>query len=295
MQSTVNGVQLIVAYCSERIRVRRKRRCHEIPKSPVQKNAFSLHAKIDELKKIKVGAVSYLNTKPLLYGIRHSAKLMEQIEIAEDYPSKIADLLIEGAIDIGLVPVAIIPQLNEFHIITDYCIGSNGNVASVCLFSEVPIENVETVVLDYQSNTSVLLAKILLKKYWKIDPVLVNGGENYIDAIKGTTAGVVIGDRALIQRNLSPYVYDLASAWKAMTGLPFIFAAWIANKELPTEFIALFNEANAFGLKNIDAVVNENPFDKYDIKTYYTDNISYLLSEDTLKGLNLFLEMLKEL
>ncbi len=272
-----------------------KRRCHEIPQARFTKNPFSLHAKIDELKKIKVGAVSYLNTKPLLYGIRHSAELMEQIQLEEDYPSKIADLLIKGTIDAGLVPVAIIPKLNEFYIITDYCIGADGNVASVCLFSEVAIENVDTVLLDYQSNTSVALAKILLKKYWKIEPLLVDGGEDFIAFIKGKTAGVVIGDRALKQRRLSSYVYDLAGAWKAMTGLPFVFAAWIANKELPAEFVSLFNEANAFGLKNIDAVVNESPFQEYDIRKYYTDNISYALSEDKLKGLNLFLEMMKEL
>ena len=117
------------------------------------------------MKKIKVGAVSYLNTKPLLYGIRRSDELMQQIELIEEYPSKIADKLISGMIDIGLVPVSIIPKLDEAHIVTDFCIGANGDVASVCLFSEVPLIEIKTVLLDYQSCTSVALIKILLKEF----------------------------------------------------------------------------------------------------------------------------------
>ncbi|HRI21840.1 MAG TPA: menaquinone biosynthesis protein [Panacibacter sp.] len=244
------------------------------------------------MKKIKVGAVSYLNTKPLLYGIKRSPELLEKIELVEDYPSNIAAMLVNGTIDAGLVPVAIIPRLKEWHIITDYCIGTIGNVASVCLFSELPIEKIDTVLLDYQSNTSVALAKILLKKYWKIEPKLINGGKDFIEHIKGRTAGVVIGDRALAQRKVSPYIYDLAGAWKAMTGLPFVFAAWITNKVLPGEFVKLFNEGNAFGLKNMEAVVSENPFPEFDIRYYYANNISYNLTDDKMQGMNLFLEML---
>lgn len=249
-----------------------------------------MHAKIDELKKIKVGAVSYLNTKPLLYGIKQSAELMEQIELVEDYPSKIAAMLVEGTIDVGLVPVAIIPRLKEWHIVTDYCIGADGDVASVCLFSDVPIEKIERVLLDYQSKTSVNLVKILLRDYWEINPVLEDAKEDYITDIKGTTAGVVIGDRALAQRKVSPYIYDLASAWKSMTGLPFVFAAWIANKRLPEQFTNLFNEANGEGLNNIDKVIAANDNAVYDLDVYYRNNISYRLDGDKKKGMEKFLD-----
>ena len=251
-----------------------------------------MHAKIDELEKIKVGAVSYLNTKPLLYGIKQSAELMKQIELVEDYPSKIAAMLVEGTIDVGLVPVAIIPRLKEWHIVTDYCIGADGDVASVCLFSEVPIEKIEKVLLDYQSKTSVNLVKILLKDYWKINPVLEDAKEDYISAIKGTTAGVVIGDRALAQRKISPYIYDLAGAWKDMTGLPFVFAAWIANKKLPEQFTSLFNGANGEGLNNIDEVIEANENAVYDLDIYYRNNISYSLDVKKKKGMEKFLELL---
>ncbi len=92
---------------------------------------------------------------------------MQQVELIEEYPSKIAGMLVDGSIDVGLVPVAVIPKLNEWHIISDYCIGAETNVASVCLFSEVPVEEVETVLLDYQSRTSVNLCKVSLPRNQK--------------------------------------------------------------------------------------------------------------------------------
>ena len=215
------------------------------------------------------------------------------IELVEDYPAKIAGMLVDGTIDVGLAPVAVIPKLNEWHIVSDYCIGSSGEVASVCLFSEVPIDKIERVLLDYQSRTSVNLCKVLLKHYWKINPVIEEANENYISEIKGTTAGVVIGDRALNQRRVSPYIYDLAGSWKAMTGLPFVFATWISNKELPQTFIDLFNRANGLGLTHLDEVIAENPYPVYDLKTYYTTNISYVLNDQKQKGMNKFMEYLK--
>jgi chorismate dehydratase len=247
------------------------------------------------LKKIKVGAVSYLNTKPLLYGLKRSGELMNEIELIEEYPSKIAAMLINGTIDVGLVPVSIIPELRQWHIVTDVCVGAEGDVASVCLFSEVPLEKIERILLDYQSRTSVNLCKILLKHHWKMEVKLEDGKEDYQKEITGTTAGVIIGDRALEQRRISPYCYDLAGAWKAMTGLPFVFAAWIANKQLPEGFIKMFDEANKLGISNIKKVIEENAYAAYDLKTYYTRNISFNLTDDKRMGMEMFLKLLKEL
>ena len=251
-----------------------------------------MHANLIELSKIRIGAVSYLNTRPLLYGIKRSA-LFGEIILTEDYPAKVAAQLLNDEIDIGLVPVAIIPKMKEHYIVSDYCIGAEGEVASVSLFSEVPVNQVEKVLLDYQSRTSVNLAKILLKEYWKVAPELVNAEEDYISRISGRTAGVVIGDRALQQRNISAYNYDLASAWKKMTDLPFVFAAWIANKPIDKEFMNAFNQANAYGLGMIAEIVKENPYSHYDLYKYYTENISYELTADKKEGLHLFLSMLK--
>ena len=247
------------------------------------------------MKKIKVGAVSYLNTKPLLFGVERSAELMQQIELLKDYPSKIAKQLIDGDIDVGLVPVAIIPQLKEHYIVSDYCIGAEGNVASVCLFSDVEIDKVEKVLLDYQSRTSVNLFKVLLKNHWKKNIVLEDAQKDFSEDIKGTTAGVLIGDRALKQRKKSKFIYDLAGEWMTMTGLPFVFAAWIANKELPADFLELFNAKNAEGINNIGAVLQNVSCDFYNLRAYFTQNISYKISEEKLKGMRLFLELLKKL
>lgn len=234
-----------------------------------------------------------MNTKPLLYGMERSKALVEQMELVIDYPAKIAGMLIQGNLDVGLIPVAAIPQLQEGHIISDYCIGAEQAVASVCLFSEVPLHQIERVLLDYQSNTSINLCKVLLKHYWKMSPVLERAQEDFREHIKGTTAGVVIGDRALEQRLISPYVYDLAEAWQQYTGLPFVFAAWVANRELSPHFCKLFNEANGIGLIELDAVVAAQHYTTYDLYTYYTQNISYLLTPAKRQGLNRFLELLK--
>ncbi len=247
--------------------------------------------KINELNKtIKVGAVSYLNTKPLIYGFKHGHKV-PGMKLIEEYPSKVATMLLNDEIDIGLVPVAIIPKLKEYYIITDYCIGAEGPVASVCIFSDVHINNVEKVLLDYQSKTSVALAKILLKQYWRISPKLEDTVKDFRNHIKGTTAGIVIGDRAFEQRNQSTYIYDLAEAWIDMTSLPFVFAAWIANKKLPEDFVMLFNEGNKMGLENIDKVVAENLYHDYDLNTYFRKNISYQFTRKKMEGLEKFLEL----
>ena len=243
------------------------------------------------MKKIKVGAVSYKNTKPLLYGIKRSG-LMDKIELIEDYPAKIAALLLNDEIDIGLIPVAVIPKLKEAHIISDFCIAADEEVASVCLFSEVAIDKIEKVLLDYQSKTSINLCKILLKNYWKKDVIIEETTGEFRHLIKGTTAAVVIGDRAFEQRKISSFVYDLATAWKDFTGLPFVFAAWVANKKIEDDFLDAFNKANAYGLRHIDEIVAENPYDLYDLKKYYTKNISYILDSEKRKGLEKFLSFL---
>jgi chorismate dehydratase len=245
------------------------------------------------LEKIKVGIVNYLNTKPLIYGLQQSP-VMEQMELIGDYPANVARMLLEGKIDMGLVPVAVIPHLKEYHINTDFCIGCDGPVVSVCLFSEVPLEQIETVLMDYQSRTSVALARVLLREYWKISPQLVDTKADYRADIKGTTAGVVIGDRALEQRSKSTYVYDLGEAWKALTGLPFVFAAWVSNKKLPADFVAAFNEANEAGVNYIPRVVASTSYPAFDLHAYYTRFINYQLDAPKREALDLFLSKLTE-
>ena len=238
-----------------------------------------------------MGAVSYLNTKPLIYGFKHG-EMQEEVDLILEHPAKIADMLKNNEIDVGLVPVAVIPQLKEHHIISDYCIGCDGEVASVCLFSEVPLQKIERVLLDYQSRTSVELLKILIKEYWQINPEIIATSEDYRNDIKGTTAGLIIGDRALEQRKVSKYIFDLGAEWKKFTELPFVFAAWISNKKLDDSFIDSFNKQNLTGLRQIDKVVAENTYHIFDLKAYYTSYINFYLDDKARKGLHLFLNKL---
>ena len=242
-------------------------------------------------RKIRVGAVSYLNTKPLVYGFEHGM-MAETIELKIDFPSKIASMLLDDEIDVGLVPVAIIPEMKEHYIISDYCISCDGEVASVCLFSEVPLNKIEKILLDYQSRTSVELLKILIRQYWKIDAILEETSDEYQSRISGSTAALVIGDRSLSQRKISPYIYDLGFEWKKFTGLPFVFAAWISNKKLDDDFISSFNIANEHGLDRLNEVIETNSNGIFDLAKYYTSFIQFRLNATKLDALNLFLEKL---
>lgn len=271
------------------IKTNYSRRC------PYEEEPFTFVPKFFLLfNKIKIAPVSYLNTKPLLWGIEHSS-LLEEIEILVDYPSNLARSLANAEIDMALLPVAAIPDIPNARIVSDYGIAADGEVASVAIFSQVPMAEVARVYLDYQSRTSVRLATILLKHFWKKEVEFLEAPKDYIEHIQGTTAAVVIGDRALLALDKFPYIFDLAVAWKDFTGLPFVFAAWVANKDLPQDFLTRFNDVTRQGLEEIDAVVAANPFPAYDLQTYYRRNIHYFINEKMQEGLKLFLKMNAEL
>jgi chorismate dehydratase len=244
------------------------------------------------LKKIKIGAVSYLNTKPMLYGMQTDSFLQEH-ELLLDFPSHIADMLKTGAVDVGLIPVAILNQLPNYHIVSDFCIASDFDVASVCLFSEAPVKDLTTIYLDYQSRSSVALLKILMKEFWGINPILIEAeNESFRTKIYGTTGALIIGDRALEQRRLSTYIYDLAGEWKSLTGLPFVFAVWVSLKPMSEEWINKFNAANAIGLTKLDEIAEQQKYPLYDLRKYYSHHISYLLTDEKRKGIERFLELM---
>ena len=245
-------------------------------------------------ERLRVAAVSYLNTKPLTYALENGG-MSDRIDLQFLYPSKLAEALVSGHADIGLLPVAMIPHLENPTIITGHCIATNGEVASVCIFSDVPIEEIESLYLDYQSRTSVLLTKLLLKDYWKLNLRLLPTDPGFEAAISGKNAALIIGDRALEQRSTSKYIYDLGLAWKAWTGLPFVFAVWVANKPVDATFEAAFNEQMKIGLSKIDTIVADNPYHAYDLKKYYTENISYTLDEEKRESLALFLKKINNL
>jgi chorismate dehydratase len=246
--------------------------------------------------KIKVSAVSYLNSKPFIYGLENSS-LGDELDLCLDIPSETARKLLNNEVDLGLVPVAIIPLLKNASIISDFCIGSHGPVKTVSIFSNSPIFDINHLILDYQSRTSVLLARILLDKYWKIQPKVTTAKHEFLDEIKNQTAGLIIGDRTIGLENRFPYIYDLSEAWYNFTQLPFVFAAWVSNCAMEDNFVKKFNNALHFGLENIEIVAKENqPFYKdFNVLEYYKKYISYDLNADKRKGMGLFLDHIRNL
>ncbi len=246
------------------------------------------------MRKIKVTAVSYLNTKPLLYGIFKS-KIAAQIDIQLDIPSVCAEKLLTGEADMGLVPVAIIPFIKNAKIISDFCIGTNGAVETVCIYGDVPIEEMESIYLDFHSKTSVELTRYLLQNHWKLNPFLLDAKEGYIGKIRAKTGGLVIGDRTIGLASKYKYVYDLGLEWKKHTGLPFVFAAWVSNKELSQSFISNFNAALKSGIDNIPQLINLMPTSSsdFDLNNYFTNHINYELDLPKKEALALFLAGIK--
>lgn len=246
-------------------------------------------------KKYKISIVSYFNTIPLLYGLENSGIINEDVELFKDVPSQCANKLLNDEIDLGLVPIATIPRLKYHKIISDFCIGADGPVTSVKLFSKCSIDSIKNVHLDAESRTSNLLVKVLAKNYWEIKPAWLQANSNYESSIQGNTAGLIIGDRAFNYNEEFDFQFDLAEAWKEYTDLPFVFACWIANKKIPQSFIDKFNEAQEFGLNNIEKAIKKyctNPH--FDINSYLTNSIQFNLDKRKIKAMDKFLNLAQE-
>lgn len=241
--------------------------------------------------------VNYYNTTPFVYGLKMQP-IPYPARIEYDIPSTCARKLKEGLVDIGLVPVAIIPELASHHIITDYCIGANGRVDSVKLFSHRPLGELTHILLDYQSKTSITLVQVLNRHFWKKDIQFIQAEAGFEQKIGGTTGAVIIGDRTFgLGTSEHPYQYDLAEEWKKHTGLPFVFAAWVSNKPIDPDFTAAFNTTLAYGVSHIREAAAEKPhptpgFDSYD---YLQHKISYTLDADKREALALFLKLMREI
>jgi len=248
--------------------------------------------------KIKISAVSYLNTLPFLYGINHS-KILQNYIFELDIPSVCAQKLIENRVDIALIPTAAIPFVKTPIFISNYCLGAYKQVKSVLLLSDVALEKIESIYLDYQSRTSVNLVQILAAKHWKIKPEWINAHQGFENDIAGNKAGVIIGDRTFSIKKEYKFAFDLSMEWYIFTGLPFVFAAWVANKQINPDFINRFNQSLQYGIDNIDMVVNDYyskfPNSKIDLKDYWTNNISYILDNEKKKSMKLFYKYMVEL
>ena len=246
---------------------------------------------------VKISCVSYLNSKPFIFGLQNS-EIKNEIDLQLDIPAVCAQKFDDKLVDIGLVPVAALGSIDDYHIISDYCIGADGEVGSVVLASDVPLHHIQNILLDYQSRTSVILAQILADKFWKIKPQFHDTRQNYESIIGGTTAGIIIGDRTFAQKSNFKYIYDLAHEWKLFTNLPFVFACWVANKELDRSFVKRFNESLRFGLMNSETVISEYVKETgadVNVKDYLENKISYAFDDRKKFAMELFLNYANEL
>jgi len=242
------------------------------------------------LNKIRISAVSYTNTKPFIYGIERSEVVLNQIELSLDIPTDCAAKLIDGKVDIGLIPVAAIPDVPNANIVSNYCIGSVGAVNSVFIFSKVPVAEIRTLKLDSHSRTSNHLAKVLLKFHFKQEVDFTT------DTLMETDAIVLIGDRTFGRKDEFAYAYDMGVEWMSFTGLPFVYAAWVANKQIDLDFIADFNEALSFGLSKRSELLKELPeYTNFDLEDYLLHKLDFELTDEKREALNLFLSYIAKL
>lgn len=251
------------------------------------------------MNKIRISAVKYANTYPFIWGLKESG-FDKRVILETDHPADCAAKLISGKADIGLVPVAALPLIKNYHIISDYCIGANGKVRTVMLLSNCPFGDIVAINLDYRSKSSVNLTKVLAKNMWKKEYRWINTSKQFDFVNIGKNEAVVlIGDQCFEMEHKFKHKVDLAEEWKKQTGLPFVFACWAANRELDIEFISDFNCALKSGLDNIDKVAmafsKSSGIKEDDLRNYLKYNIDYIFDNEKKRGMSLFLELLSKL
>ncbi len=249
--------------------------------------------------KVRISAVRYANTYPFLYGLTETG-FDRKVILSTDHPAECAKKIINREADIGLIPVAVLPEVKDYEIITDYCLGAYGKVRTVLLLSNCPFERIRSVNLDYRSRSSVNLAKILAKNAWRKEFKWKSTTELFdFCNIPEDEAIVLIGDQCFQFEKCYKYRIDLAEEWYKFTGLPFAFACWTANRKIEGEFLSEFNKVLGIGVKDIPAVVR-----KYggsgvimgeELRVYLTENMNFDLNDDKRRAIKLFLELMSKL
>jgi len=242
---------------------------------------------------IKIIAVKYLNTLPFVYGIEESGFLRDFI-LELDIPSICAQKLENGEADIGLVPIAALNKLKDYNVFSDFCIGAEKSVGSVLLVAQKPIDELKEIYLDYQSRTTNFLIQIIYNKYLDISPLWINSTAGFERSIRGSTGGVIIGDRALELADQFQYKYDLAALWNKYTNLPFVFACWVAKSSVSKEILSEFSQAISWGVAHKHDVAYNSDID-IDVKHYLDNCISYELDYSKREAMELYLDELRAL
>lgn len=247
---------------------------------------------------ITVGAVSYLNTRPLVYSLK---ELAPDIELVFDLPSRLADGLADSRFDVALVPSIQLLDRDDYRIISDACIACRGPVLSVKLLTRTPMPEIRTLALDEGSRTSGVLARILLKARYDLEPNLRVFPVNSDLEDCSSDAVLVIGDRA-IHPPVEDFVecWDLGEQWCQWSGKPFVFAVWAANSDLAlgklTRALTLARDAGQAHLQEIASqYAGEVGLSEHDTLRYLRDNLHFQLGPAEKQGLDLFFQLAAEL
>lgn len=240
----------------------------------------------------RLGAVSYLNVRPLVHGLEARPAL---VSLRFDVPSLCAQLLDDGAIDLGMVPS--IAHLNRpgDAIVPGVCIGSDGPVASVAIFTRRPLKEIRTLALDTSSRTSAALTRVLCARRFEISPTFVTHGPDPDAMLASADAALLIGDPALFvdARALGAEKIDLGAAWAEMTGLPFVWAFWAGRPAaVSPEVVDVLQQAARDGMRRSDAIADAyctgDPARQAVARRYLRENLRFELDRRALDGLQMF-------
>ena len=253
------------------------------------------------MKRLRVAAISYLNTAPLMWDFDHG-NLRRKYEVDYMLPAACAEKLASGEADIGIIPAAAYTTIPDLQIIPDVAIASRGPVRSILLVSKKPIEEVESVALDTSSRSSVALIKVLFDKCYARHPEFVNAAPVLKEMLSKNDAALLIGDPALTADTTGYEVRDLGAEWTRFTGRPFVFAFWAVRKAAgaTSEASKDFEWSRRHGVlaESIQAISELwAPILKLEEKTivdYLTDNVHYRLDKSSLEGLRLFYKYAEE-
>ena len=243
---------------------------------------------------LRLGAVSYLNTKPLVYGLDAQP---DQFDVRFDVPAKCAELLHEGRVDLGLIP-AIEYLRGDYTIVSDISIASDGPVATVAVFTRKPIRDVHTIALDLSSRTSVALTRVLCANHWRITPKFTPAEPDLEAMLQRADAALVIGDPAFEIDPAKQHVtkIDLGAEWQALTGLPFVYAMWVGRPGAASaEQCRALRQARDAGVANLTKIAKQvgggNARLEQRALEYLRDNLKYGLGPAEQAGLRKFHEL----
>ncbi len=250
------------------------------------------------MDRLRIGAVSYLNTKPLVYGLELCA---DEIDLVFDLPSRLADRLAAGDLDVALIPSIEAIMDPSYTVVSDACIGCRGPVWSVKLLSRVSPEKISTLALDEGSRTSRVLSRIILQKQSSVSPTLEPLMMNANWQQAATDAVLIIGDRAMAPDPPQfPFVWDLGQAWHQWTGLPFVFAVWAARTgECLDRLDGVLSRARDQGVANIAEIAGAQA-QKYGLtvsqcRQYLEHNLHFHLGRAEKQGLDLYFKYAADL